>query len=583
MSYEKEIDQTSESFKAEGRRKMTLEELKHILSQGEGNTIEYKEAQRGVPVSLYETVVSFSNTDGGVLVLGADDDGNVIGIPSENLSKYSQEIVSSLNNPDCIKPSLYLEPVPVEHEDGLVLILRVPATSQLHRYNGRVYWRSDDNDQDITSDQQKISDIYFRKRNYFSESIIYKFLSYKDLDEQLFDKARSIINSRDSNHPWLMMGNREILSSSSLFRKDFKTGEEGLTLAAALIFGKDETIHNLLPGYKVEALVRKDNLDRYDDRLPPLRTNLIDTYIKLLAFVKEHLEDKFYQEGEQRKDLRELIFREVIGNLIVHREYTSALSSELIIYKDKVTVTNPNKALFHGPLNLHKFTPYPKNPNIRKFFTAFGWTDELGSGIRNTTKYLNIYVPGAKPAFIEDDTFLTEIPLVFRSLFIYHKEFCNWLGFSEKTTELLKDNFTLLDLPSELSGLTWAELILHLVPSWNKKGTRLKELNWPKNQLVEIEEIKKVLGWQKKSTKLIHKKVAYMIKILLLSVKPISLNDLMAHIDYSNRKTFRENYLRPLQEVQFIEKTEKIAVSSPEQKYFITEQGKRFLTGKTEL
>ncbi|RLZ10453.1 hypothetical protein [Faecalibacter macacae] len=75
----------------------------------------------------------------------------------------------------------------------------------------------------------------------------------------------------------------EILRSSSLYRKDFKTGEEGFTLAAALIFGKDETIQSLLPAYKVEAMVRRDNLDRWDDRItPPLRTNLIDTYLRLM-------------------------------------------------------------------------------------------------------------------------------------------------------------------------------------------------------------------------------------------------------------------------------------------------------------
>ena len=558
---------------------MTLAELKYILSQGEGTTIEYKEAQGGVPASLYETVVSFSNTDGGVVVFGAADDGNIIGIPSVNLSKYSQEIVSSLNNPDCIKPALYLEPVSVEHEDGHLLVLRVPVASQLHRYHGRVYWRSDDNDQDVTTNQQKISDIYFQKRDHFSESTIYKFLSYENLDEKLFDKARSIISTRNTNHPWLTMGNQEILSSSSLYRKDFKTGDEGFTLAAALIFGKDETIHNLIPGYKVEALVRKEDLDRHDDRLT-LRTNLIDTYIKLLDFIKEHLDNKFYQEGGQSKDLRELIFREVIGNLIVHREYTNAHSSELIIYKDKVTVTNPNKAIFHGPLNLYKFNPYPKNPNIRKFFTAFGWTDELGSGIRNTTNYLNIYVPGAKPTFIEDDTFLTEIPLVVVSLMTYHRELCKWLDFSDQTAKSLQENFALLDLPSELSGASCKTLILHLVPSWNEKGTRLQELNWPKKQLLEAEEIKKVSGWSEKSTKLIHKKIDYFIKILLLSVKPISMADLMSHINYSNRKTFRDNYLLPLQEVQFLERTEPDALSSPDQKYLITPKGKRFLTGQ---
>ena len=88
-----------------------------------------------------------------------------------------------------------------------------------------------------------------------------------------------------------------------------------------------------------------------------------------------------------------------------------------------------------------------------------------------------------------------------------------------------------------------------------KKGARLKELNWPKNELKEAEEIKKVPGWHEKGTRLMHKKVNYFIKILLLTLKPIALADLMKHLDYTNRKTFRENYLLPLQEVQFIERT----------------------------
>ena len=66
--------------------------------------------------------------------------------------------------------------------------------------------------------------------------------------------------------------------------------------------------------------------DRWDDRLmPPLRTNLIDTYLELKAFINKHLPEKFYMEGDQRVDLRDKIFREVVANCIVHREYTSAI------------------------------------------------------------------------------------------------------------------------------------------------------------------------------------------------------------------------------------------------------------------
>ena len=56
------------------------------------------------------------------------------------------------------------------------------------------------------------------------------------------------------------------MKSSSLRVKDFQNGEEGLTLAAALIFGKDTTIQAILPAYKVEAMVRIQNTDRWFGR-----------------------------------------------------------------------------------------------------------------------------------------------------------------------------------------------------------------------------------------------------------------------------------------------------------------------------
>lgn len=52
----------------------------------------------------------------------------------------------------------------------------------------------------------------------------------------------------------------------------------------------------------------------------------------------------------------------------------------------------------------------------------------------------------------------------------------------------------------------------------------------------------------------------------------------MDAIGYSNKKTFRDNYLKPLMNVQFIQKTQKDTLSSPDQKYKLTEKGKLFLS-----
>lgn len=560
---------------------MELIELQNIINQGEGLRIEFKMATNSIPGSLFETVVSFSNTDGGTILLGVDDNGIVTGIDPNAASQLTKDIITSLNSRDCINPPLYIQPIDVQHPDGLVLVLRIESSSQLHNHAGIVYYRSFEADIDITDNHQKISDLYLRKRGFFTETQIYPHLSMGDLDNVLFDKAYTLIRNNRSDHPWLMVDKEQMLKDATLWRKDYQTGQEGLTLAAALIFGKDRTIQSLLPAYKVEAMVRKENKDRYDDRInPPLRTNLIDTYLSLKEFINKHLPEKFYTEGDQRIDLRDKIFREVIGNVIVHREYTSALSSEIIITETSVQITNPNKPLFHGMIDSTGFNPYPKNPNIRKFFSAFGWTDEIGSGIRNTNKYLPLYVPGAKPVFFENDTFVTEIPLVFVSMGAFTEKWLKWMGFEDVFAENLKVGLDGVALPPSLNMTSWEELILHLVPSWHEKGTQLPVLDWPDNQVYEKNKIESVPSWNQKCTELLRKKVWYLIGILSLCTVPVKFQDIIRAFNYKNEKTFRDKYLKPLREAGFVVLTIPETPTDPDNKYVITESGRAFLAGK---
>ncbi|MGV8095981.1 MAG: helix-turn-helix domain-containing protein [Mangrovibacterium sp.] len=560
---------------------MDLTQLSHIIQQGEGVLVEFKEAINSVPAPFYETVVSFSNTDGGTILLGVDDHGTIIGVNPRLVGKLQKDIITALNSRDCINPPIYVQPFTIQHPDGVVMVIQIPASSQVHDHAGIIYSREFETDLDVTENQQKVSDIYLRKRNFFTESQIYPHLRLEDLDSSLFEKARQIIRNNKSDHPWLLVSEEQMLKDSVLWRRDFRTGEKGLTLAAALIFGKDTTIQSILPAYKVEAMVRIQNKDRWDDRInPPLRTNLIDTYLTLKDFVNRHLPEKFYTESDQRIDLRDKIFREVIGNLLVHREYTSALSSELIITDTEVRITNPNKALFHGVIDPHGFNPYPKNPNIRKFFTSFGWTDEIGSGVRNTNRYLPLYVPGALPVFYESDTFVAEIPLQYLAVSKFMKEWIQWLELKGDTSNHLAAGLRNIVLPASLAKATWEEVLLYLVSSWHQKGIQLAPLKWPENQIFKNDEIKKVPSWSQKSTQMLKKKVWYLISILSLCSDPVKMSELLGAFDYKNEKTFRDNYIKPLREMGFITFTIPETPTDPENKYMITEQGKAFLSGQ---
>ena len=220
-----------------------------------------------------------------------------------------------------------------------------------------------------------------------------------DFNPDLFPKIRNLIRGNNEDHPWLPLTDDQLLRKAGLWKRDFASGQEGYTLAAVLLLGKDETIQQILPHYKIDAQVRKHNMERFDDRLY-CTTNLIDAYDRLMDFVAKHLSDPFYLEGTQRRSLRGIIFREIIVN-IMHKEYTNARPATFIIYGDRVKTENANNPHGEGALSPTSFSPFPKNPSIAKFFMQLGRFDELGSGILNVNKYIKAYSGKDNPKFIE--------------------------------------------------------------------------------------------------------------------------------------------------------------------------------------
>ncbi len=138
---------------------MTLEDIRHIISQGEGTTIEFKDATGGTPSSFYESAVSMSNTDGGVILLGVDDDGIVMRLSTEACKHMQKDVVTALNTPDCVWPSIYVQPFIVSHPEGEILVCQIAASSQVHQYKEKIYIRENESDIDITDNQQRIGDL----------------------------------------------------------------------------------------------------------------------------------------------------------------------------------------------------------------------------------------------------------------------------------------------------------------------------------------------------------------------------------------------------------------------------------------
>lgn len=390
---------------------MSIEKVNQILARGEGIRTEYKKSRMALPDNVFESVCAMLNRNGGDIILGVDDDGTVLGIDAPKLDAIKTNIVTLSNNAQKLNPPYILFPEVYTINDEQIIHIQVPSSSQVHKTGRYFYDRSDDGDFRVTEPQQ-IAELYNNKRAHYTEGIIFEKVVFDDLNVDLFPVIRNLIKSKKANHPWLALTDEQLLQKAGLWKKDYNSGKEGYTLAAVLLLGKDELIQQILPHYKIDALVRIQNTDRYDDRLY-IQTNLIDAYNQLLNFVEKHLPDKFYMEDGQRKSLRTSIFREIVANLIVHREYTDAHPATFIIYNDRVETINANNPNGKGLIDIATFSAYPKNPLLAKFFIELGWVDQLGSGVLNVNKFIKQYAGknSGPPEFLEDTIFKTVIPV----------------------------------------------------------------------------------------------------------------------------------------------------------------------------
>lgn len=382
---------------------MTANQIKQLISKGEGVEVEFKESATSLSRSVFETICAFLNRKGGHILLGVKDDGKIVGVNKGCIATQLDTLAKDMNNPQVISPTFFLSTEVVEIDGKKVMYIYVPESSQPHNHKGVIYDRNEDGDFKLTN-QQLITNLYLRKQDSYTENKVFPFLDMSDFEAERFDTVRKLVKLTNANHPWASMTNEELLVSARMRLKDVHTGNEGYTLAATLLFGTENTLASVLPHYKTDALCRKVDTERYDDR-EDIRCNLMGAYPRLLAFIHKHLPDRFYLEGTQRISIRDIIFREVIANLLVHREFSNAYPATLTIFKDTVVTENWNRPYMMGQISLENLKPHPKNPTIANFFKQLGWVEELGSGVRKMYKYCPIYASGAIPDIEEGDVF----------------------------------------------------------------------------------------------------------------------------------------------------------------------------------
>ncbi|GHT99548.1 hypothetical protein FACS1894142_7260 [Spirochaetia bacterium] len=232
------------------------EQIIRIIKQGEGLSAEFKECTGHISKTVYETVCAFLNTKGGDILLGVKDNGAIIGIKKEKTPEIIQDFINTVNNETKLSPTFSLSINEVTIDGKVILHIFVPEASMVHRCDSRIFIRNNSGDFDITNKHQEVSNLYFRKQTTYSENRVFPYAEMADLRKDLFKRVRRIVTIENAAHPWRRMSDLELLKTCSLFQKDPVTGQEGITLAGILLFGKDQLVAAAAPAFRVDMLKR---------------------------------------------------------------------------------------------------------------------------------------------------------------------------------------------------------------------------------------------------------------------------------------------------------------------------------------
>jgi len=354
---------------------ITIEKLQY---SPEGQYLDRKSG-RLAPKELAKHISAFGNADGGIIVLGIEDDGIITGINPEQENIFRQAPVDFLR----VLPEYEVEGILCADQAGKpkILLFHIrPSASDLIKFrNGEAYLRYGDASRKLNGEQLLALE-YSRGIRRFEERIVEDAVM-DDLDPDLIREYKNLLS------PSIATGT-DILKARGLLKFD---GEKiKITVAAVLLFGKNPT--QFLPGARFRFL-------RYEGVEAGVGTNIniikditIDKPLpKLLEEVKQvvYAQMREFQyldkDGKFKKipEYPEFAWLEGVVNAVVHRDYS--ISGDYIrvsMYDDRIEFSSPGKLPSIVTVENIRETRFSRNPIIARVLTDFGWVRELNEGVK---------------------------------------------------------------------------------------------------------------------------------------------------------------------------------------------------------
>ena len=125
---------------------MDNEQVRVLVAAGESLHIEFKEKYVS---RVIESLVAFSNTAGGQVLIGVDNRGRVLGVPDAD--RTVESVLSACR--EAVSPPLSPDVEIVRMPEGPIVVAQVQATGRMHAKSGAIFVRHGRQTRRATSDE----------------------------------------------------------------------------------------------------------------------------------------------------------------------------------------------------------------------------------------------------------------------------------------------------------------------------------------------------------------------------------------------------------------------------------------------
>ena len=356
-------------MKKNERNAMEKLELSNLL-QGETLTIEYKDdSKRDFNDDLIiKACVSMSNANGGVVLIGVSDIGEIVG--SLRAKKGSPQALEGMIR-ERTNPGINTTVSFINHENKTVVIIQVPKSIDVISTSGGLYLKRQLDSHGKPENKPMSLDEILRGVTRFgmtdlSAGILAE-ITLDDIDMELvLSTAQKILSSTSSEADKEIFGGTplNILKSIGLLDRNNIPN-----IAAILLFGKEDVIKERIPNHFVQYQVFSNSGE------------ILKNEKYYLPIVK--LFPILLQSPELCRNSNELVIngqsivipeyskdglREAFANALVHRDYTMHSGIQVQVYPDELKISSAGG--FLDGINIHNLLSVPPTPRNRRLSEA---------------------------------------------------------------------------------------------------------------------------------------------------------------------------------------------------------------------